>query len=139
MLLLVAGCVDRPLLVGTVRDYSACDFDSEVFQTRVSLDVNKSMSVLSDRSLDGIHTQKRRQPGTIGDRNSSTHDTSLYGVEIPTQPADFLIGHGSHVEPAPPREDIGSHPRSRERSTCLNLPSTGEANRAFSGRHHPAR
>ena len=35
MLLLAAGCVDRSLLVDTARDYSAYDFDSEVFQTRV--------------------------------------------------------------------------------------------------------
>ena len=28
MLLLVARCVDRSLLVHTVRDYSACNFDS---------------------------------------------------------------------------------------------------------------
>ena len=43
-------------------------------------------------------------------------DTSPHGVEIPTPPpADFLIGHvyGSYVEPAPPREDLGSRPRSR--------------------------
>ena len=46
-------------------------------------------------------------------------DTSPHGVEIPTPPADFLIGHGSYVEPAPPREDIGSHARSRGRYTSL--------------------
>ena len=56
-----------------------------------------------------------------------------------TPPVDFLIGHGSHVEPAPPREDIGSHPRSRGRSTSLKLPWTGEAKRDSSGGHHPAR
>ena len=57
MLLLVASCVDRSLLVDTVRDYSAYDFVSQVFQTRVLLDENKNMSVLSDRSLDRIHTK----------------------------------------------------------------------------------
>ena len=116
------------------------------------------MSVLSDRSLARIHTQSRRHPGTIGSHagirihphmynsdNPGTKtdiigvDTSPRGVEIPTPPADFLIGHGSHVEPAPPREDIGSRPRSRGRFTSLKLPSTGEANGAFSGRHHPVR
>ena len=43
--LLVAGCVDRSLLVDTVRDYSAYDFDSQVFQTRFFIDKNKNMSV----------------------------------------------------------------------------------------------
>ena len=33
MLLLVASCVHRSLLVDTVRDYSAYDFVSHVFQT----------------------------------------------------------------------------------------------------------
>ena len=158
MLLLVASCVDRSLLVDTVRDYSAYDFVSKVFQTRVLFDNKKNMIFLSDRSLARIHTQSRRHPGTMGSHagigihphiynsdNPGTNpdiirvDTSPHGVEIPTPPADFLIGHGSYVEPAPPREDIGSHPRSRGRSTSLKFPSTGEANRAFSGRHHPAR
>ena len=116
------------------------------------------MSFLSDRSLAGIHAQSRRHPGTIGSLagigihphiynsnipGTSTDiirvDTSPHGVEIATPPADFLIGHGSHVEPAPPLEDIGSNSRSRGRSTSLKHSSTGEANRGFSGRHHPAR
>ena len=116
------------------------------------------MPFLSDRSLARIHTQSRRHPVTIGSHagigihphiynsdNPGTNpdvirvDTPPHGVEIPTPPANFRIGHGSHVEPAPPREDIGSRPRFRGRSTSLTLPSTGEANRAFSGRHHPAR
>ena len=33
-----------------------------------------------------------------------------HGVEILTPPADFLIDHDSHVEPAPPREDKGPIP-----------------------------
>ena len=68
MLLLVASCVDRAVLVdtGTVRDYSAYDFDCQEFQTRVFIDENKNMSFLSDRSLARIHTQSRRHPGTIG-------------------------------------------------------------------------
>ena len=158
MLLLVASCVDRSLLVDTVRDYSAYDFDRQEFQTRVFIDENKNMSFLSDRSLARIYTQSRHHPGTIRSHarigirphiynsgNPGTNpdiirvDTSPHGVEIPTPPADFLSGHGSYVEPAPPREDIGSNPRSRGRSTSLKLPSTGEANRAFSDRHHPAR
>ena len=116
------------------------------------------MSFLSDRSLARIHAKRRRHPGTIGSHagigihpyiyirdNTGTNpdiirvDTSPLGVEIPTPPADFLIGHGSYVEPAPPREDIGFHPRSRSRSTFSKLPSAGEANGASSGRHHPAR
>ena len=99
------------------------------------------MSFLSDRSLARIHTQSRRHPGTIGSHagigihphtynsdNPGTNtdiirvDTSPHGVEIPTPPADFLIGHGSYVEPAPSGEDIGSHPRSRDRSTSLKPP-----------------
>ena len=114
------------------------------------------MSFSSDRSLARIHTQSRRHPGTIGSHagieirphiynsdNPATNtdiirvDTSSHGVEIPTPSADFLIGHDSYVELTPPREDIGSHPRSRGRFTYLKLPSTGEANRAFSGRYHP--
>ena len=36
MLLVVASCVDRSrLVVSAVRDYSAYDFDSSEFQTRV--------------------------------------------------------------------------------------------------------
>ena len=116
------------------------------------------MSFLSEYSLARIHTQSRRHPGMIESHagirihphiyNSDNPgmntdiilvDASPHGVQIPTPPADFLIGHGSYVEPAPPREDIGSHPRSRGRSTSLKPPSTGEANRAFSGRHHPVR
>ena len=119
------------------------------------------MSFSSDRSLARIHTQTSRHPGTIGSHagigirphiynsdNPGTNtdiirvDTSPHGVETPTPPADFLIGHGSYFEPAPPWADIGSHPRSRGRSTSLKLPSTGEArgsNRAFSGRYHPVR
>ena len=157
MLLLVASCVDRSLLVDTARDYSAYDFDRSEFQTRVVIDENKNMSFLSDRSLARIHTQSRRHPGTIGSHagigihphiyNSDNPgmitdiiqlDISPHGVEIPTPPADFLIGHGSYVEPGPPREDIGSHPRSRSRSTSIKVPLTGGANRAFAGRHHPA-
>ena len=42
MLLLVASCVDRSLLVHTVRDYSAYNFDSYEFQTRVLIDENKT-------------------------------------------------------------------------------------------------
>ena len=116
------------------------------------------MSFLSDRLLAKIHAQSRGHPATIGshagtgvhphiyysDNGGMSPDiirvaTSPHGVEIPTPPANFLIGHGSYVKPAPPREDIGSHPRSRGRFTSLKLPSTGEANRASSGRHHPAR
>ena len=101
------------------------------------------MLFLSDRSLARIHTQSRRHPGTMGSHawigihplmynsdNPETNpdiirvDTSPHGVETPTPPADFLNGRGSHVEPAPPREDIGSHPRSRGRSTSLKLPSS---------------
>ena len=86
------------------------------------------MPFLSDHALARIHTQRRRHPGTIGSHarigihphiynsnNPGTNpdiirvDTSPHGVEIPTSPAGFLIGHGSYVEPAPPREDIGSH------------------------------
>ena len=104
----------------------------------------------------GFIHKSRHHPGTIGSHaaigihphihnsdNPRTNpdiiqvDTSPHGVEIPTPPADFLTGHSSYVEPAPPREDIRSHPRSRGRSTYLKLPSTGEENRAFSGRHHP--
>ena len=44
MLLLVASSVDRSLLVDTVGDYSAYDFDSQEFQTRVFIDENKNMS-----------------------------------------------------------------------------------------------
>ena len=159
MLLLVASCVDRSLLVHrTVRDYSAYNFDSQVCQTRIFRDGNKKMSFSSGRSSAKIHTQSRRQPGTIGSHagigthphiynsdNPGTNtdiarvDTSPHGVEIPTPPADFLIGHGSYVDPAPPQEYIRSHPRSRGRSTSLKLPSTGEVNRAFSGRHRPVR
>ena len=158
MLLLVAICVDRSLLVDTVRDYSVYNFDSKYFQTRVLIDENTNIVIMSDRSLARVHIQSRRHPGTIGSHagigihphiynsdNPGTNtdiirvDTSPHGVEIPTPPADFLIGNGSYVEPAAPREDIGSHPRSRGRFTSLKLPSTGEANRAFSGRHHPAR
>ena len=159
MLLLVASCVDRSRLVDTVRDYSAYNFDSQEFQTRVFIEEIKNVSFLSDHSLARIHTQCRRHSGTIRSHtgigihphiyynsdNPGTNteiirvDTSPHGVEIPTPPADFVIGHGSYVEPAPPREDIGSHPRSRGRSTSLKLSSTGEANRAFPGRHHPVR
>ena len=41
MLLFVASCVDRSLLVHTVRDYCAYNFDSKEFQTRVLIDENK--------------------------------------------------------------------------------------------------
>ena len=86
------------------------------------------MSFLSDRSLARIHTQSRRRPGTIGSHagvgihphisnsdNPGTNpniirvDTSPHGVQIPTPPADFLIGHGSHIEQSPPRKEIGPH------------------------------
>ena len=102
------------------------------------------MPVLSDRALDRIHTQSRRRPGTIGPHAGvGIHPHMIPPRTVwksqPYGPTDFPIGHGSHVEPAPPREDIGSHPRSRGRSTSLKLQSTGEANGAFSGRHHPAR
>ena len=104
-MLLVASCVDRSLLVDitAVPDYSACDFDSYEFQTRVLLDENKTCHFLSDRSLARIHTQSRRHPGTIGSHagigihphiynpdNPGTNpdiipvDTSPHGVEIPT-------------------------------------------------------
>ena len=86
------------------------------------------MSFSSDRSFARIHTQSRRHPGTVGPHagigihqhiyksdNPRTNmdiirvDTSPHGVQIPTPSADFLFGHGSYVEPAPPREDIGFH------------------------------
>ena len=86
---------------------------------------------------ESIHTYNSDNPGTNPD--ILRVDTSPHGVEIPTPLADFPIGHGSYVKPAPSRENIGSHLRSKGRSTSLKLPSTGEANRASSGRHHPAR
>ena len=100
----------------------------------------------SDRPLTRIDAQSRRHPGTIGSHagigihphiynsdNPGTNtdiirvDTSPHGacVETPTPSAGFLIGHGWYVESAPPREDIGSHARSRGRSTSLKLSSTG--------------
>ena len=42
MLIFVASCVDRSLLVGTVRDFSAYDVVIQVFLTRVLLDGKKS-------------------------------------------------------------------------------------------------
>ena len=71
------------------------------------------MSFLSDRALDRIQTYSRRHPGTIGDPNPYPHMIPPRTVfEVPTPPAVILISHGSHVEPAPRREDIGSHPGS---------------------------
>ena len=101
------------------------------------------MKFSSDRSLARIHPQQsRRHPVTIGSHagigihphmynstNPGTNtdiirvDTSPHGVEIPTPPADFLIGHGSYVEPAPLRQDTGSLPPSRGRSTSISKTS----------------
>ena len=66
MLLFVASCVDRSLLVHTVRDYSANDIVIYVFQTRVLLYEKIIMSVWSNRQLDRTYIQSRRHPGTIG-------------------------------------------------------------------------
>ena len=68
------------------------------------------------------HIYSSDNPGTNTD--IIRVDTSPYGVETATPPADFLIGHGSYVEPAPPGEDVGFYPRSRGRSTYLKLSST---------------
>ena len=158
MLLLVASCVDRSLLLHTVRYYSANNLDIQDLQTRVFEDENKNMLFSSNRSLARIHTQSRRHPGTMESHagigihpninnsdNPGTNtdiirvDTSPHGVEITTSSVDSLVGHGSYVEPASPGEEIGSHPRSRGRSTSLNLSSTGEEKQDSSGRHHPVR
>ena len=66
MLLLVASCVDRSLVRDTVRDYSAYDIITYVFQTRVLLYEKKIMSVLSNRQFGRIYIQSQHHPGTIG-------------------------------------------------------------------------
>ena len=107
------------------------------------------MPFLSDRSLARVHTQSRRHPGTIGSHagigihphiynsdNLGTNpdiirvDTPPHGVKIPTPPADFLIGHGSHVEPAPPRKDIRSMaPSPVQRSFQISKTSTNQGSK----------
>ena len=59
MLLLVASCVDRSLLVDTARDYSAKDFIRYVLQTRFIFNETKNLLVLSGCALDRIRTQSR--------------------------------------------------------------------------------
>ena len=114
MLLLVASCVERSLLVQTVRDYSAYNFDSQEFQARVLIiDENKSchfhliahwpvfiqkVGVTRARlghmpGPESIHTST-----TLTTRGQTRISSGLiphpHGVEIPTPPADFLISHG---------------------------------------------
>ena len=101
------------------------------------------MPVLSDRALDRIHTLSRRHPGTIRSHAGiRIHPHMIPPRTVrksqPHRPTDFLIGHGLHVEPAPPGEDTGSKPGPEVVFISLKLPSTGEANGVFSGRHHPA-
>ena len=103
MLLLVASCVDRSLLVNTVRDYSAYNFVSKVFQTRDLSKDNKNMSVLSDHASDRIHTQSKRHPGTIGSHAGIGIHTHMIPPRTawtsqPHRPTDFPIGHGDDLQ-----------------------------------------
>ena len=104
------------------------------------------MSFSSDLSLTRIHTQRRRRPDMMGSHadNPGTNtdiihvDTSPHGQEIANPSADILIGHGSHAEPALPREDIGSHPRPRGRSPSISKISINRGRKpSFLGRTPP--
>ena len=57
MLLLVASCVDRSLLVVLVRDYSAYNFDSYELHTRVFIDENKKCHFCLIAYWPGLYTK----------------------------------------------------------------------------------
>ena len=83
--------VDRSL-VYTVRDYSTYDSTVNTFKLEFFVDENKNMSFLSDRSLAGIHTRSKRQPGTIGSHPGIGIHPYIYNSDNPGTKTDIIRG-----------------------------------------------